>query len=73
MPSSGMCFHVGLIRDKILQECVTSSFKAEGIGELGTMLAVTSNIGSNKTYVPEVGILHSHHCGNLKSYKYDPV
>jgi hypothetical protein len=41
------------------------------IGELGTTIAVTSNWSTlrRRRHIPQVGILHSHHPGKLKSYK----
>jgi hypothetical protein len=42
------------------------------IGEVGTTLAVTSNRNmlrrATQRNIPEDGILHTHRCGNLKSY-----
>jgi hypothetical protein len=43
MPSSGMLRHVALVRTDVLEEFNTSIIRMTRIGELGTMLAVTSN------------------------------
>jgi hypothetical protein len=43
MLSSGMLHNAGLVRANVSEECVASIIKVTRIGELGTMLAVTSN------------------------------
>jgi hypothetical protein len=44
MPSSGTLHRVVVVRDYFSEEFTTSIIKMERIGELGTTLAVTSNI-----------------------------
>jgi hypothetical protein len=43
MASSGMLRHVALVRTDVLEELSTSIIRVTRLGELGTMLAVTSN------------------------------
>jgi hypothetical protein len=43
MGSSGMLHHVALVRTDVLEELRASFIRVTRIGELGTMLAVTSN------------------------------
>jgi hypothetical protein len=43
MPSSGMLRHVALVRTDVSEELSASVIRVPRIGELGTMLAVTSN------------------------------
>jgi hypothetical protein len=43
MPSSGMLLHVALVRTDVSKECRASIIRVTRIGELGTMLAITSN------------------------------
>jgi hypothetical protein len=43
MLSSGMLHHVAFVRTNVSEECITSITKVTRIGELGTMLTVTSN------------------------------
>jgi hypothetical protein len=43
MPSSGTCHCVGLVRTDVLEECITCIFRAKGISELATTLAVSSS------------------------------
>jgi hypothetical protein len=43
MLSSGMLRHVALVRSDVSEECRASVITVTGIGELGTMLAITSN------------------------------
>jgi hypothetical protein len=44
MSSSGMLLRVALVRSDVSQELITSIIRMTRIGELGTTLAVTSNI-----------------------------
>jgi hypothetical protein len=44
MPSSGVLHHVALVRIDIAQERISSIIRVTRISELGTTLAVTSNI-----------------------------
>jgi hypothetical protein len=43
MPSSGMLRHVAFVRTGNLEELSASIIRVTRIGELGTMLAITSN------------------------------
>jgi hypothetical protein len=43
MPSSGMLHHVALVRTDVSEELSASFIRLTRIGELGTILAVTSN------------------------------
>jgi hypothetical protein len=43
MPSSGMLRHVALVRTDVSEERIASFMRVTRIGELGTILAVTSN------------------------------
>jgi hypothetical protein len=43
MASSGMLHHVALVRTDVSEELSASFIRVTRIGELGTMLAVTSN------------------------------
>jgi hypothetical protein len=43
MVSSGMLRHVALVRTDVLEELSASFIRVTRIGELGTMLAITSN------------------------------
>jgi hypothetical protein len=43
MASSGMLCHMALVRTDVLEELRASFIRMTRIGELGTMLAVTSN------------------------------
>jgi hypothetical protein len=53
MPSSGMLRHVALVRTKVLEGHSASIIRAARIGELVTMLAVTSNRRTlRRHYIP---------------------
>jgi hypothetical protein len=80
MVSSGMLLRVGLVRTDVSEELSASFIRVTRIGELGTMLVVTSNRrtprSSSETSVltratrhniPEDTILYSHHREILKS------
>jgi hypothetical protein len=43
MPYSGLLRRVALVRIDVSEECISSKIRVKGIGDLGTMLAVTSN------------------------------
>jgi hypothetical protein len=43
MPSSGMLWHLVLLRTDVSEELSASIIRVTRIGELGTTLAVTSN------------------------------
>jgi hypothetical protein len=43
MPSSWMLHHVALVRTNVSEEGIDSIIRVTRIGELGTMLPVTSN------------------------------
>jgi hypothetical protein len=43
MPSSGMLCHVAVVKTDVLEDSIISIIRVTRIGELGTMLAVTSN------------------------------
>jgi hypothetical protein len=80
MPSSGMLRRVALVRTDVSEERSASIIWGTRIGDVGTMLAVTSNrrkLRSSETSVltratrrniPEDDILHSHRRENLKFY-----
>jgi hypothetical protein len=77
MPPSGMLHRVVLVRTNVLEELIASIIRVTRISRLGKS-AVTLTIHSSETSVltratwhsiPEDGILHSHSCENLKSYK----
>jgi hypothetical protein len=57
-----MLSRVALVRTDVSEELSASFIRVTIIGELGTTLAVTSNL-------PEDTILHSHRRKNLKSYE----
>jgi hypothetical protein len=61
MPSSGMLRRVALARAEVSEERAVSFIRVTGIGELRATLAVTSN----RSNIPEGGILHSHRRENL--------
>jgi hypothetical protein len=78
MTSSGMLHRVALVRTDVLEE-ISASIIVTRIGELGTILAVTSNrltlrrntsvlTRATRHNVLEDTILHSHRRENLKSY-----
>jgi hypothetical protein len=43
MVSSGMLHHVALVRTDVSEKLSASFIRVTGIGELGTLLAITSN------------------------------
>jgi hypothetical protein len=49
--SSGMLRHVALVRTDVSEELSASFVRVTRIGELGTMLAATSNVSSYKSHV----------------------
>jgi hypothetical protein len=59
-----MLRRVALVITDVSKERSASAIRVTRIGELGTMLAVTS-------IIPDYTILHSHRRGNLKSYRAD--
>jgi hypothetical protein len=78
---SGMLHRVALVRTDVSEELRASFIRVTRIGELGTMLAVTSNrctlrrntetsILTRATWrnISEDTILHSHCRENIKSY-----
>jgi hypothetical protein len=68
MVSSGMLRRVALVRTDVSEELSTSFIRVTRIGELGTMLAVTSNQRMlRRNTIPEDAVLHSHRGENLKS------
>jgi hypothetical protein len=83
MTSSGMLRRVVLVRTDVLEELSASINRVTRIGELGTTLAVTSNLralrrntkyfkeyiqSTTRRNIPEDAIVHSHRRENLKSY-----
>jgi hypothetical protein len=82
MPSSGMLHSVVLVRTDVSEELSASFIRVTRIGELGTMLAVTSNRRRLNFFVPpkcmflqephgvtsQKTAFCSHRCENLKSY-----
>jgi hypothetical protein len=73
-----MLRRVALVRTDVLEEINASMIRMTRIGELGTTLAITSNLptlGRNTVItratwrnIPEDAILHSNRRENLKSY-----
>jgi hypothetical protein len=73
MPSCGILRRVALVRTDVSEELSASIIRMTRIGELGTILAVTSyrRVGSYRNHtanIPEDGILHSHLRENIKAY-----
>jgi hypothetical protein len=80
-----MLRRVAHVRNDLSEETSASIIRVTRIGELGATLAATSyrctlrrNTKSVLTRatqrnIPEDTILHSHHCGNLKSYRVHKV
>jgi hypothetical protein len=73
--SCGMLRRVALVRTDVSEKLSASFIRVTGIGELGTMLAVTSNQRTLQRItratwrnIPEDTILHSHRREHLKSY-----
>jgi hypothetical protein len=72
-----MLCHVALVRTDVSEEFGASFIRVTRIGELGTVLAVTSNrrtlqrnfLQEPLRNIPEDAILHSHRRESLKSYK----
>jgi hypothetical protein len=72
MPSSGMLHHVALVRAEVSEKVSASNMKVTRIGELGTSLAITSNLRTlrRNTYtnaVPSSHTLVSQMMGALSS------
>jgi hypothetical protein len=55
MPSSGMLRCITLVRTDVLEECSASIIRVTKIGEVGTMLAVTSNDACSEGMLCEKG------------------
>jgi hypothetical protein len=68
MLSSGMLRHVALVRTDVSEELSAFFIRVTRIGELGTTLAVTSNLRTLRN-IPQDSILHSHRRENPKSYE----
>jgi hypothetical protein len=64
MPSFGMLHHVARARTNVSEECSTSVIRVTRIGELGTMLAVTSMSNSGGIKIA------SRSYGNVSQFKY---
>jgi hypothetical protein len=54
MPSSGILRRVALVRSDVSEERVVSIIRVTRIGEVGTTLAVTSNLSSQCTSVAKL-------------------
>jgi hypothetical protein len=73
-----MLLRVALVRTDVSEELSASFIRVTRIGELGTMLAATSNQRTSvltrgtRRNIPEDTILHSHRHENLKSYNTYP-
>jgi hypothetical protein len=68
-----MLRRVALVRTDVSEEIFAFIIRVTKIGELGTMLAVTSNRRTLPSCelsvnIPEYTILHSHRRENLKTY-----
>jgi hypothetical protein len=63
-----MLRRVALLRIEVSEELSASIIRLTRIGELGTMLDVTSNRCTLRLLVTANAILHSHRRENLKSY-----
>jgi hypothetical protein len=66
---NGMLRRVALVRTDVSEEPSASFIRMTRIGELGTILAVTSKRRTLRRNTEDT-FLHSHRCENLKSYKY---
>jgi hypothetical protein len=63
MSYSGILRHVALVRTEVSEELSASVIRVTRIGELGTKLAVTSNLRTpqiNYTFLRNVGSYRSH-------------
>jgi hypothetical protein len=59
MPSSGMLRRVAFVRIDVSEERSASFIRVTRIGELGTTLALTSNISTLRRLIVTANVLHS--------------
>jgi hypothetical protein len=68
MVSSGMIDRVALVRTDVSEELRASFIRVTGIGELGTILALTSNRRTDSCHPHEGGAKLVRNVGSYKSH-----